>query len=247
MNAVTRVIFISTIVLLTAVNVEAAPESGYSNNENKVPQVLFFPKETALKDGSRISPDEWTTLDAGQKKIFIIEGIQEIKNRENCTVKEITDMPGLMEGFDKAVQILAAGGTKTAIIAVLFRMLGYGGDLECDRNGFIAIKERIMSNRNNIVSPTVELAKTYSGYTDFYEKDGNWFMEEKPPSVGEILKKHFIYSNYTGYPSGMVILSGNYPLEFDYRIISIKEINSFLQNDGLMTHYYEVTFECEEK
>lgn len=206
---------------------------------------LFFPKETALRDGYRVTPNDWLFLNAAQKRIFVIEGIEEIKNKESCSVKKIADIDKFINSFDKAMQIFSLGGGKTAIIAVLFRILDYGGALKCNKTGFLAMKEKIMKNMNNADLPTVELGKTYSGYTNFYEKDGNWLMSKYPPAPGEICGD-FIFSNYIGYPSGLVLLSGYYPLDFTYKINSIKEINSFLQNDGLTVHYFEVTFECLE-
>lgn len=213
--------------------------------DSSVSRRLFFPKETALRDGYRVTTNDWFFLSTAQKRIFVIEGIEEIKNKESCSVKNIADIEGFMNGFDKAMQVYSASGGRIVVISVLFHVLDYGGALKCNKTGFLAMKEKIMKNMNNADLPTVELGKTYIGYTDFYEKDGNWFMGKIPPAPGEICR-HFIYSNYTGYPSGLVLLSGYYPLDFAYKINSIKEINSFLQSDGLTVHYFEVTFECTE-
>lgn len=243
MIKIVRFIFIFIFISLIAFSSDAVSESNYSDKQNKAMDSLFFPKEIALKDGYRITPIEWVSLDASQKKIFIIEGIEEIKSKEKCFVKDIIDMPGLIDSFNKTIHVLALNRNKTAVISILFRMLDARGDLKCDKIKFKKLMDYI---NNQAISPNVEMSKNYNGYADFYKKDGGWFMGKRPPKIGEICK-HFIYNNYTVFPSGMVILSGNYPLDFSYKISSIKEINSFMQDDGLLVHYYEVTFECVEK
>lgn len=244
MNKMVKSLFVFIFIVLVGFNIDAKSESYYSSNQDNSTQNLFFPKETALRDGYRILPSDWIALNAIQKKAFVIESIEEIKNKQKCFVANIADMPGLINNFDKAIKIMASGGAKTAIIAVLFNLLDYSGSLQCNGENFNPIREKLL-NSNNSESLVVEVSKVYKGYTDFYEKNGAWFMKKSPPSVGEVCK-HFIYNDYNVFPSGTVILSANYPLEFSYKIRSIKEINSFLQNDGLFAHYYEITFKCIE-
>jgi len=110
----------------------------------------------------------------------------------------------------------------------------------------VGIRNNQRVNIESIPSSAIELLKTYSGYTAFYQQNDGWIMGKRPPRVGEVCK-NFIFNNYTVYPNGTVILSSNYPLDFDYKIRTIKEINSFMERGNLMAHYYEVTFEAVEK
>lgn len=209
-------------------------------------EVLFFPKGIDHRDGYRVNPDEWISLSADQKKTFVIEGIREIGKVEVCFADNIEDTAKLVNNLDKTMQVLAENGSKTAAIGILFRILYESGHLKCSNQGISPSMRKIGDYITKPVSPAVELLKVYGGYTDFYEKNGGWFMGKRPPKIGEICE-HFIYSDYIVFPSGKVIVAGNYPLNFSYKIRSIKEINSFMQDGGFMRHYYEVTFECVAK
>jgi hypothetical protein len=86
----------------------------------------------------------------------------------------------------------------------------------------------------------------YTGYINCYKKGDTWLKDADPPAIGEI-RKFVIFSRCQIFPSGKVILSHNYSWDLEYRIVSFKEINSFVDTQGWDTHYYKVRFEAVVK
>ncbi|MFA6358367.1 MAG: hypothetical protein WCY09_06890 [Candidatus Omnitrophota bacterium] len=214
-------------------------------NNGLVPKATFFPIEKSLINGYRITPIKWRSLNAKQKLRFVVEGLKEIGEQEGYVLRRGANVNEVTSTLDKTVQLFALGGVNNTVINILFGSLSSNGGLVCDSN-FVKKKNKITGILNDLSISTVDLFKTYSGYTSFYKKDNDWFMGKNPPSVGEICE-YVIYSKYTTFPSGFVMLSSNYPLNFIYKIKSIEEINSFFDDYGFDAHYYEVTFEPIER
>ena len=60
--------------------------SPYDYSDDDIPDVCFFPKETARWDGYKVNNWTWLQLTDFQKTAFVSEGIAEIEKTENVIV-----------------------------------------------------------------------------------------------------------------------------------------------------------------
>lgn len=238
------------VVLLSEVEKELhkppftkGPATAYFYNADDLPEVFFFPVDKARWNGYRILTGSWRYLTLYQKIMFVTEAMNEIELKEHTIIKDKIDMLNLIAELDKTTYILALGGKRRfPVIGLIFQFLQEAGYITQDSQGNIAMHEDIMKKIKDPLSlPEVEISKSYTGYIDCYEKDNTWVYP--PPAIGEKVKNYLIYSKYTIYPNGSVMLTEQYPLDKEYRVSSLKEIISFPERGNCVVHYYEVKFE----
>jgi hypothetical protein len=223
----------------------------YLYNQTDLPSVYFFPQKNARWNGYGVLNSDWHLLDDNQKNHYIFEGLKEIREEEGAVLSvNEQDIPYIKGELDAFVHILALGGKKSPVIVSLFRLLNAGGKLSFPygyKDPVGIAKQQIMSgSMRSEPEPEVLFNHIYTGYINCYKKYDAWLKDADPPAIGEI-RKLVIFSRCQIFPSGKVILSHNYSWDLEYRIVSLKEINSFVDTQGLDTHYYKVRFEAVVK
>jgi len=217
----------------------------YSYSTEDLPEVCFFPVLEARWNGYEVLNKNWRSLDDYLKQRFIAEAAKEIQDKEGFVVSYNSDeVPEIIEAVDKEAERLTNRGEPSPAIAILTRILYERGNAKGTYLSPIDIvSEQIASGDRQVTPyPEAEIGKVYTGYISCYERDGNWVVDSAPPEPGET-KRLFIYETYQVYPTGKVIMSNTFPLFMEYKIISLEEINSFLDDYGLQAHYYKITFE----
>ena len=221
------------------------PATAYFYSVDNIPKIFFFPVDKARWDGYRILTGSWRYLNIYKKIMFVTESIEEIKLKEHIAISGFLkdDIFSLIAELDKTTYMLALGGKRRfPVIGLIFQFLQEANYITQDVRGSTAMQEDIIKEiMEQPRLPEVEVLKTYTGYIDSYERNDTWLYP--PPAIGEKVKNYLIYSKYTIYPSGSVMLTAQYPLDRQYRINSLKEIVSFPESNGCVAHYYEITFE----
>lgn len=217
--------------------------STYYYNMDNVPQICFFPSEKARWDGYRVLVENWKELTAYQKNMFVIESIKEIEDKEHLTVGYTDGISKLSMALDEITYSFELEGKgKITVISLIFQFLVKYGYIKEEGQRITAMHRGVFDSiKNPLPLPEVEFFKIYTGYIDCYQKDDVWL--NSPPAIGEKVKNYLIYSKYAVYPNGSVMLTEQYPLDKEYKISSLKEINSFPERDDCTVHYYEITFE----
>lgn len=221
----------------------------FSYDKSELIEIYFFPPEKARWDGYEVLLSDWKSLDESQKDKFISEAFKEIESKEEVKVVFEEPKSDLISLLDKMYYVFGIGGLKEPVITTLLRSLYAAGDIRGEIITFAPnhpyLSKQVFTgiDREN---PSVEIGKTYVGYICCYKKGDEWLPDSEGPVIGEI-KRRIFYAKRIMVPNGATILTGNYPLDFEYKIIAFREINSFVDDHGLGNYYYKVIFEPVRK
>lgn len=217
----------------------------FSYDKSEFIENYFFPPEKAKWDGYEVLNSDWKLLDIHQKQKFVSEALKEIEMKEKVKVVFAgpkSELVGLLEGLTGT---LDAFWVKQPVITLLIKSLWrerfIKGEIVTSAQNKPFITMKILDEMNE-ENPTVEVGKRYIGYISCFKKDDAWLPDSEGPVVGEV-KRRFFFEKRIITPSGSTLLTRNYPLNFEYKIIAFREINSFVDDNALTNYYYKVIFE----
>lgn len=217
----------------------------FSYDKSELIENYFFPPEKAKWDGYEVLNSDWKFLDDYQKNKFVSEASKEIENKETVEVAYEGTASELLSLLDKTNQILALSGAKQPVIIILLKSLYATGNIKGEIVTFAPnhpfLSKQILSESDK-ENPSVEIGKTYVGYICCYKKGDEWLPDSEGPVIGEI-KRRLFFEKRIMTPSGSTALTRNYSLNFEYKIIAFRQINSFIDDYGIGIYYYKVIFE----
>jgi len=222
------------------------PDFSYDRTETI--EVYFFPSEEARWDGYEVLNKDWDSLDEYRKHKFVSEALKEIEEKEKVKVIFGGTEGDLVRLLDKTNKLLVSAGVKKPVITLLLQgliaMQGISGEVVFSAENHPFLSKQILRKLSSINEdvPEVEIGKVYVGYIQCYKKDGEWLSSSEGPLIGEI-KNRFFFAKRITVPSGTTMLSRNYPVNFEYKIIAFREINSFVDDNEIENFYYKVIFE----
>lgn len=223
------------------------PDFSYDKSEHI--ETYFFPPEKARWDGYEVLTSDWKSLDEQQKYKFVSEALQEIEDKEGVRVLFSGSKTELIDPLNKLAYFFGPGGQGGPIITILLKSLYMTGNIEGEIITFGPnhpfLSKQIFTGMNK-ENPEAEIGRTYVGYISCYKKGDEWLPDSEGPVIGEI-KKRIFYDKRIMVPNGATLLTGNYPLNFEYKIIAFRWINSFVDDYGLGNYYYKVIFEPVRK
>ena len=216
----------------------------FSYNKYESIDVCFFPVEKARWNGYEVLSRDWKSFDKYQKLKYISEALEEIKDKERVSIPSEVSVDYLALMFDQLNAFAALSGERQPVITLLLKTLAeqglIKGKIMTAKDSPVVAAEILEQMNNN--APQLEIGKVYVGYIDCYKKDDKWLPNAEGPLVGQI-SKQLIYASYFMLPNGTTMLSPNYPIGMEYKIIKFKEFNTFVDEYGLEVHYYKVLFE----
>ncbi|MCX5710652.1 MAG: hypothetical protein NT060_01590 [Candidatus Omnitrophica bacterium] len=224
----------------------------YAYDKDKIPETYFFPLEYARWDGYEVLNTDWKFLDIYQKSKFIAEATNEIEFVEGVKVTTAKSNKELVDYLDEWTDFFTRIKSTQMVITILLKHYYERGEIKGElissvyNHPFLTkkIALEILGKRKDV---NVEIGKTYEGYITCYKQNGEWLSESEEPRIGEIKKGTFFFAKRFTVPSGATVLTEDYPLDFNYKIIAFREINSFIDTQGIGNYYYKVIFEAINK